>query len=219
MKRITLYLVRHGQTFFNRYNRMQGWSDSPLTPKGIADAERAGKELAKVNFAQAYSSDRSRAMDTAKIILHKNFYLDTPYAITPHFREEFYGYFEGEDSPKAWYVAGASHDAKTFQEIITKYSLDASKDFMKEADPFHDAEDAAEYWARVGKGFKQLRAECSDGDKVLMVSHGTTIRSIVGKFGNDQFDVTVSPMNGSITKVILTDEGVTVESYNQLTLQ
>lgn len=218
MKRITLYLVRHGQTFFNRYNRMQGWSDSPLTEKGIADAELAGKQLSKVNFAQAYSSDRSRAMDTAKIILKKSFYLDTPYTITPHFREEFYGYYEGEDSAKAWYMTGASHDAKTFKEIITKYSLDASKDFMKEADPFNDAENAAEYWARVGKGFKQIRSECSDSDNVLMVSHGTTIRSIVGKFGNGQFDVTVSPMNGSITKVVLTDEGVTVQSYNELTL-
>ena len=89
---------------------------------------------------------------------------------------------------------------------------------MKEADPFNDAENAAEYWARVGKGFKQIRSECSDGDNVLMVSHGTTIRSIVGKFGNGQFDVTGSPMNGSITKVVLTDEGVTVQSYNELTL-
>lgn len=218
MKRITVYLVRHGQTFFNRYNRMQGWSDSPLTPKGIADAELAGKELSKINFAQAYSSDRSRAMDTARIILGKSFYLDTPYTITPHFREEFYGYFEGEDSHKAWYMTGASHDAQTFKEIITKYSLDASKDFMKAADPFHDAENAVEYWARLGKGFKQLRAECTDGDKVLMVSHGTTIRSIVGKFGQGQFDVSVSPMNGSITKIVLTDEGVDILTYNETTL-
>lgn len=27
----TLYLVRHGQTMFNRQKRIQGWCDSPLT--------------------------------------------------------------------------------------------------------------------------------------------------------------------------------------------
>ena len=29
----TLYMVRHGQTILNSYNRLQGWCDSPLTEK------------------------------------------------------------------------------------------------------------------------------------------------------------------------------------------
>ncbi len=40
MKTITAYFVRHGQTMMNRYNKVQGWIDSPLTKKGIADANR-----------------------------------------------------------------------------------------------------------------------------------------------------------------------------------
>lgn len=43
-----LYLVRHGETIFNRMQKMQGWADSPLTDKGFADATRAGKRLADV---------------------------------------------------------------------------------------------------------------------------------------------------------------------------
>lgn len=35
---INVYFVRHGQTYLNLYHRMQGWSDSPLTEKGLADA-------------------------------------------------------------------------------------------------------------------------------------------------------------------------------------
>ena len=31
----TLYLMRHGETLFNSQHRIQGWSDSPLTSKGI----------------------------------------------------------------------------------------------------------------------------------------------------------------------------------------
>lgn len=43
----TVYFVRHGQTMFNYFQRMQGWSDSPLTAKGIQDAKKAGQHLKK----------------------------------------------------------------------------------------------------------------------------------------------------------------------------
>ncbi|MSE22130.1 histidine phosphatase family protein, partial [Lactobacillus parabuchneri] len=38
---ISLYFVRHGQTYLNKYHRIQGVIDSPLTDKGIADAVSA----------------------------------------------------------------------------------------------------------------------------------------------------------------------------------
>ena len=47
---IHVYFVRHGQTYLNRYNRIQGWSDAPLTEKGQEDAKRAGRMLSKVHF-------------------------------------------------------------------------------------------------------------------------------------------------------------------------
>ncbi len=47
-----LHLVRHGQTFFNRYNRLQGWSNSPLTESGIADADKAANKLKEFDFAR-----------------------------------------------------------------------------------------------------------------------------------------------------------------------
>lgn len=37
-----LYLLRHGQTLFNSKHLISGWSDSPLTEKGIEQARRAG---------------------------------------------------------------------------------------------------------------------------------------------------------------------------------
>ena len=53
----TLYMVRHGQTILNSYNRLQGWCDSPLTEKGTNDAHSAGKHLENIHFDAAYSSD------------------------------------------------------------------------------------------------------------------------------------------------------------------
>ncbi|MFD1671469.1 histidine phosphatase family protein [Agrilactobacillus yilanensis] len=216
MKTVTVYLVRHGQTYFNRYNRMQGWSDSPLTPKGLDDAHQAGKRLQSLTFEHCYSSDRGRAIRTAEIILSHNINTHIPFSQNELFREEFYGYYEGEDSSKTWHAAGGPHGCNGYADIINEYSLDATKDFLHEADPFGDAESATEYWTRLGKGFKWLREKAHDGEKILIVSHGTTIRSIAEKFGNGKFDATTSPLNGSVTTIELTDEGINVLDYNNV---
>jgi probable phosphoglycerate mutase len=64
------------------------------------------------------------------------------------------------------------------------------------------------------KGFKMLREENRNGDNVLLVSHGTTIRSIADKFGKGQFPIEESPKNASITKLQLTDSGINIVYYN-----
>lgn len=104
-----LHLVRHGQTFFNRYNRLQGWSNSPLTDAGLADADKAAAKLRDIEFAAAYCSDTTRAQVTAQRILDAN---EAAGHVRPslvsdmHFREQFYGYFEGQDMSVAGTAAG-----------------------------------------------------------------------------------------------------------------
>lgn len=218
MKPITCYFIRHGQTWFNRFNKMQGWSDSPLTDQGLADGDRTGLLLAHVHFANAYSSDTMRAYVTAQHILAANQDPTTKLTRTPFFREEFYGYFEGTDSPQTWFLTGALHDVHTRTEIVEQYGLDASKDFMHEADPFRAAEDAKTYWARLAKGFDLVRHENPAGGNVLVVSHGTTIRSLADKYGRGRFDIRPTPKNGSITTVVLTDDDIEVTSFNQTSL-
>lgn len=214
-----VYLVRHGQTYFNRYNRMQGWSDTPLTEKGIADGKRAGLVLSQIPFDQAYASDRSRAVDTAKYILNENQKSDIPFNQIAGFREASYGFFEGANSDETWLIVGAPYNARTFKELVTNYNMDKTKDAIHEADPFHDAEDAQTYWHRVDAAFSQLRQNSKIDQNILLVSHGTTIRSIVERFDTDQkFDVTQSPLNGSITQLEIDDSTIKVLSYNELTL-
>ena len=55
---INLYLVRHGQTWFNKGHRMQGSCDSALTPLGIKQAEAVRDYFQDqgINFARAYCS-------------------------------------------------------------------------------------------------------------------------------------------------------------------
>lgn len=64
-----LYLVRHGQSVPNATNRHSGWSMLPLTEKGFDDARRAGEKLAGITFDRIYSSDLTRAVQTAQTAL------------------------------------------------------------------------------------------------------------------------------------------------------
>ncbi|MGP1357079.1 histidine phosphatase family protein [Roseicyclus sp.] len=66
-----LFVLRHGETVWNREGRLQGQLDSALTPLGRAQAERQGAILARVvpEGAVAISSDSGRARVTAGIAL------------------------------------------------------------------------------------------------------------------------------------------------------
>lgn len=62
-----VYLVRHGETDWNKENRFQGRTDIPLSEKGIWQAEKAGQHL-KDQFDIVYASPLTRTMETAKLI-------------------------------------------------------------------------------------------------------------------------------------------------------
>lgn len=216
MTKLNLYIVRHGQTFYNIYNKLQGWSNSPLTAKGKQDALGVGERLKDVHFSAAFCSDTTRAMETIQAILDANQADSVDHPVTsPYFREEFYGSYEGTNMDLAWYNAGAPHGFKNFREIVTKYSIGQAKDWLKDADPFHDAENNAEYWQRLDKGIALIRhTDLPDNANVLWVSHGNTLLSLVERFGGGQYDVTVRPKNGSLTKATLTDDNLAIEKYD-----
>jgi broad specificity phosphatase PhoE len=66
----TILLVRHGETEWNRISRYQGWSDSPLTNRGMAQAQAIGRmlsTLADIASAELVTSPIGRARHTAQI--------------------------------------------------------------------------------------------------------------------------------------------------------
>ena len=69
MKKI-LYLMRHRESLFNIRRKIQGACDSPLTEKGIAQAQAARKlfEEKGITFDNAYSSSSERCCDTLELI-------------------------------------------------------------------------------------------------------------------------------------------------------
>ncbi|MCP3683233.1 MAG: histidine phosphatase family protein [bacterium] len=66
-----LLIVRHGETDYNRQNRIQGQKDISLNKRGLEEAVMVASRLSRVNFIQVISSDLSRAWETARIISSK----------------------------------------------------------------------------------------------------------------------------------------------------
>lgn len=63
-----IILVRHGQTAWTSENRIQGWLDIKLNEKGLRQAKRTANELKRKKLKAIYSSELSRAYETARII-------------------------------------------------------------------------------------------------------------------------------------------------------
>lgn len=64
---IELWLVRHGETDWNRDYLLQGWVDTPLNSTGRDQARELADRLAGRTFTGVWSSDLSRAVDTARL--------------------------------------------------------------------------------------------------------------------------------------------------------
>ena len=89
-----LYLVRHGETDWNKLKRFQSRSEVPLNARGEAQAAAIRDELNArgVRFLAAYCSPLGRARRTAEVILDGS---GTPLAVEEGLIELEFGGFEG----------------------------------------------------------------------------------------------------------------------------
>ena len=63
-----LYIIRHGETIWNKAGKIQGYSDIPLNENGRSLAKTTGKALENVYFDKIFSSPLIRAYETAQLI-------------------------------------------------------------------------------------------------------------------------------------------------------
>lgn len=87
-----VYLIRHGETEWNRNKRFQGQQDIPLSKNGLRQAERCATAFGQRDFDAIYSSDLKRAFETAQSIASRS---GRHVFALPELRERTYGQFEG----------------------------------------------------------------------------------------------------------------------------
>ena len=88
----TIFLIRHGETVWNRESRMQGYRNVPLSDSGREQAAKLADYLKNETFHAIYSSDLSRAAETAQLVAEKH---QMPVIVFPEFRERNCGEWEG----------------------------------------------------------------------------------------------------------------------------
>lgn len=147
----TLVFVRHGQTDWNINHRFQGSSDIPLNDHGRTQAYQLAPRIQADTFDAVYSSDLSRAHETANIISQQFITQDA------RLREIAFGVFEG----------------LTFPEIKEQFPDHFELWRRREAPP-PEGEELVTVGARV-RSFLDDVLEKHIDQRVLIVSHGGII--------------------------------------------
>lgn len=165
----TFYIVRHGQTQWNKKGILQGHLDSPLTRMGIKQAKERATFFSTYHFDAVFSSDIWRAHRTAKILL-----LEREMAVitTALLREGSLGKYEGRK------IQDLEMDLR---DLIEEHEQLSTREHIKyKLAP--DIESNEEMVHRLTI-FLRETALAYEGKTVLIVSHGSIIRSLLLQLG------------------------------------
>jgi len=153
----TILLARHGESDWNRTKRWQGFADRPLTELGRRQASELGERLEDTELDAIYSSDLQRARETAEIVARSK-RLDVK--TVRDLREVDVGSWSG----------------LTRAEAETRYP-EAYARWLQGAEGWDDGETYDQLGERVVRAIQRI-AKDHDGQRVLIVAHGGTIRAI-----------------------------------------
>lgn len=193
----TLYLTRHGQTMWNLEKRLQGTQNSPLTKAGIMQAEDLRDRLKDVDIDVIYTSPLERAYKTAEIIRgHK----DIPLLTHNGLKEINFGAWEGMTLEEIEGVKEYKEEYKKFFSTPSKYTS-------------FQGEVVLDFVNRIQHAIIDIINNNKD-KKVLIVTHGMTLKFLMTLFKNLNIDDIVSlPVMGQAT---LTHIEVDNNQYNIL---
>lgn len=153
-----LVLVRHGETEWNRENRVQGTSDTPLSDNGIRQAERLASSMAGEEIDLIVTSPLRRAAETASII---NRGLNAPLRTDEDLRELDQGIFEG---------MGYTELMRDHGDFLRRWAADPASVVMP------GGESLAVLQERAWKAVLRITGSV---ERALIVSHNFTITVIL----------------------------------------
>jgi probable phosphoglycerate mutase len=159
MRETTLIVVRHAETTWNREKRMQGTTDTALSEVGRTQAQALARRLARQAFSALYSSDLSRARDTAHAIAQKT---RRELLLEPRLRERAFGIFEG-------LIA---------DEIRARYPQEYARFASRDPDYEVPGGESARGFTQRCLGCLAEIATRHPGEEVVVVTHGLVLDSL-----------------------------------------
>lgn len=173
----TIGFVRHGVTDWNLEGRAQGSHDVPLNEAGLEQAKQVAQRLAGEQWDYIYASDLSRASRTAAIIADAKGLPVTGHDI--RLREKTHGRLDGT----------------TEQERVEKWGSG-----WRDMD--HDEEPVEAVLERGLQAVDEI-ARKHEGSRILIVSHGAWIRTIMSGLVKD---IEIKPLHNTSISIVRKSE-------------
>lgn len=174
-----VFLVRHGETPWNRERRFQGHQDIPLSPAGLSQAKRLAQSLKGETFDAVYSSDLRRAVQTAEIIAQEK---NLPVVKLKALRERSMGEWEG----------------LTREEVAARFP-DWPQRIIEGR---HGTESLSALQERMMNQLEHL-VRLHRGGRILAVSHGGSINAVLAKVSRGRYGPGMSRLeNTSMTHLV-----------------
>jgi len=189
--------VRHGETAWNAETRMQGQLDVPLNARGQWQAARMAAALADEPLDAIYSSDLSRAAETADALAAA---VGRPVVAVPGLRERCFGVFEG----------------LTFDEVRARWPEQGRR--WRQRDP--------DFAPQGGETLHQFFARCVDvaaelaaahpGRTIALVAHGGVMDCLYRAATRVALQAPRSWLlgNASINRLLYTPQGFTLVGWS-----
>ena len=196
-----LGLLRHAETEWNREKRIQGQTESPLTPEGVRQAGAWGRILKVYRWDRILSSDSGRAVQTSGAI---NAFLQVPMRCDSRLREQNWGQWTG----------------KTLAEV-KKEAPQILSDLQESGWKFRppDGESRSEVWKRSEAAIREAIDRWS-GEKILVVTHKGVIKCLVYRLYGRRF-LPAEPLllrPGNLHWLIHDSNGLQTEKINAFSL-
>jgi 2,3-bisphosphoglycerate-dependent phosphoglycerate mutase len=184
-----LVLLRHGESTANAEDSFAGWLDVPLTPRGFAQAQAAGRGLAALRPDAVHTSVLGRAIATAGLMTAAGRW-DVPLRADWRLNERHYGALQGLGRAQARRRYGAavveswrrsvdvapppaSAEQLAVQLADHRYAQNPRARLIVTESLGDVARRMAPYWQEV------LQPELTAGRTVVVVSHGNAVRVLV----------------------------------------
>lgn len=158
-----LYLVRHGETEWNKLGRFQGQNDNSLNELGLAQARDTARAAISWKPTAIYSSPLCRTMRLAEEISRL---VGLPVTPDPRLKELDLGELEG--------ITG--QEMRTgWPEVYDTWRNEPESVMMP------GGESLVQLQERTWQAFQSLEDAHNQDDAIIMVSHNFAIRALCGK--------------------------------------
>ncbi|MBO6970802.1 MAG: histidine phosphatase family protein [Prochlorococcus marinus CUG1431] len=183
-----IFLIRHGETNWNKEGRFQGQIDIPLNENGKDQARKTFEYLRNIYFNKAFSSSMNRPYETAQIILQNN--KDLKIEKIDALIEISHGLWEGKLETEI---------REQWSNLLKNWHDKPEEVIMPEGESIKDVSE------RSVLAFEKICLSQKDNDLTLLVAHDAVNKTLICNIlGISYSDIwMIKQGNGGITVIDL----------------